>query len=64
MLVATALIRNVGLIAPHNLPRLDEARLASTPMVPVVGITAIAVLEYPLFCQGKPFDRSGCRTYT
>jgi len=46
LLLATALIRNVGLIAPHNLPRLDEVRLASAPIVPAVGITALTVLLF------------------
>ena len=46
LLLATALIRNVGLIAPHNLPRLDEVRLASAPIVPAVGITALTVLVF------------------
>ena len=46
LLLATALIRNVGLIAPHNLPRLDEVRLASAPFVPAVGITALTVLLF------------------
>jgi putative ABC transport system permease protein len=46
LLVATALIRNVGLIAPHNLPRLDEVRLASAPLVPAVGITTLTVLVF------------------
>lgn len=46
LLVATALIHNVGLIAPHNLPRLDEVRLASAPIVPAVGITALTVLLF------------------
>ncbi|HEY6829135.1 MAG TPA: ABC transporter permease, partial [Gemmatimonadaceae bacterium] len=46
LIVATALMRNVGLIAPHNLPRLDEVRLASAPIVPAIGITALAVLLF------------------
>ena len=46
LLLATALIRKVGLIAPHNLPRLDEVRLATAPIVPVVGITALTVLVF------------------
>lgn len=46
LLVATALIRNVGLIAPHNLPRLDEVRLASAPVVPAIAVTAITVLLF------------------
>lgn len=46
LLLATALIRNVGLIAPHNLPRLDEVRLASAPIVPAIGITALTVLLF------------------
>jgi predicted permease len=46
LVIATALIRNVGLIAPHNLPRLDEVRLASAPIVPAVGITALTVLLF------------------
>ena len=46
LLLATALIRNLGLIAPHNLPRLDEVRLASAPIVPTVGITALTVLLF------------------
>jgi putative ABC transport system permease protein len=46
LILATALIRNLGLIAPHNLPRLDEVRLASAPIVPAVGITAFTVLLF------------------
>ncbi len=46
LLLATALIRNVGLIAPHNLPRLDEVRLASAPIVPAVGMTALTVVLF------------------
>jgi putative ABC transport system permease protein len=46
LLLATGLIRNVGLIAPHNLPRLDEVRLASAPIVPAVVITSLAVLLF------------------
>lgn len=46
LLLATALIRNVGLIAPHNLPRLDEVRMASAPIGPTIGITALTVLLF------------------
>jgi putative ABC transport system permease protein len=46
LLLATAVIRNVGLIAPYNLPRLDEVRLASAPIVPAVGITTLTVLLF------------------
>jgi predicted permease len=46
LLLSTALIRNVGLVAPHNLPRLDEVRLASAPVVPAIGITALTVLLF------------------
>jgi len=46
LVLATALIRNVGLIAPHNLPRLDEVRLASAPIAPAIGITALTVLLF------------------
>ena len=46
LLLATALIRNAGLIAPHNLPRLDEVHLASAPIVPAIGITALTVLLF------------------
>lgn len=46
LLLATALIRNVGLIEPHNLPRLDEVRIASAPIVPAVGVTALTVLVF------------------
>jgi putative ABC transport system permease protein len=46
LFLATAVIRNVGFIAPHNLPRLDEVRLASAPIVPAVGITALTVLLF------------------
>jgi putative ABC transport system permease protein len=45
-LLAAALIRNLGLIAPHNLPRLDEVRLASAPIVPAIGITALTVFLF------------------
>jgi predicted permease len=69
LLVATALIRNVGLIAPHNLPRLDEVRLASSPIVPAVGITALTVLLFGvlptlLIAQGNVASplRLGART--
>jgi len=46
LLIAAALVRNVSLIAPHNLPRLDEVRLASAPIVPAIGITALTVLLF------------------
>ena len=46
LLLAIALIRNVGLIAPHNLPRLDEVRLANAPFLPALGITALTVLMF------------------
>ncbi|HEX3866357.1 MAG TPA: ADOP family duplicated permease [Gemmatimonadaceae bacterium] len=46
LLIATALTRNVGLIAPYNLPRLDEVQLANAPIVPAIGVTAIAVLLF------------------
>jgi predicted permease len=46
LLLATALVRNIGVIAPHNLPRLDEVRLARAPVVPAVGITALTVLLF------------------
>jgi putative ABC transport system permease protein len=46
LLLATTLIRNAGLIAPHNLPRLDEVRLASAPIVPAIAVTAITVLLF------------------
>ena len=46
LLVATVLIANAGVIGPHDLPRLDEIRLASAPIVPAVGITALAVLMF------------------
>ena len=69
LVVATALIRNVGLIAPHNLPRLDEVRLASAPIVPAVGITALTVLLFGvlptlLIAQGNVASslRLGART--
>ena len=69
LLLATALIRNVGLIAPHNLPRLDEVRLASAPIVPAVGITALTVLLFGvlptlLIAQGDVASplRLGART--
>lgn len=46
LLLATVVVRNVGLIAPHNLPRLDEVRLASAPIVPAIGVTALTVLLF------------------
>lgn len=46
LFVATALTRNVALIAPHNLPRLDEVRLATAPIGPAVGVTALTVLLF------------------
>ena len=46
LLLATALIHNAGLIAPHNLPRLDEVRLASAPIIPAIGTTAFTVLLF------------------
>lgn len=46
LVLATVLIRNVGLIAPHNLPRLDEVRLASAPILPAIGVTALTVLLF------------------
>ena len=46
LLLAAILIRNVGLIAPNDLPRLDEIPLASAPIVPAIGITALTVLLF------------------
>ena len=46
LLLATTVIRNVGLIASNNLPRLDEVRLGGAPIIPAVGISALAVLLF------------------
>ncbi len=46
LFIATVLIRNVGSIAPHNLPRLDEIRIVNAPILPAIGITALAVLVF------------------
>lgn len=46
LVVAAAVIRNLGIIAPDNLPRLDEVRLASAPILPAVGVTLVTLLLF------------------
>jgi predicted permease len=50
LLVAAALVRAVPLIAPPNVPRLDEIRLAGggAPIVGAIAVSALAVLIFGL----------------
>ena len=48
LLVAAALVRAVPLIAPANVPRLDEIRLAGAPIVGAIAVSALAVLIFGL----------------
>ena len=48
LLVAAALVRAVPLIAPPNVPRLDEIRLAGAPIAGAIAVSALAVLIFGL----------------
>jgi putative ABC transport system permease protein len=48
LLVAAALVRAVPLIAPRNVPRLDEIRLAGAPVAGAIAVSALAVLIFGL----------------
>jgi putative ABC transport system permease protein len=48
LLVSAALLRAVPLIAPPNVPRLDEIRLAGAPIVGAIAVSALAVLIFGL----------------
>jgi len=48
LLVSAALVRAVPLIAPPNVPRLDEIRLAGAPIVGAIAVSALAVLIFGL----------------
>jgi predicted permease len=48
LLVSAALVRAVPLIAPPNVPRLDEIRLAGAPIAGAIAVSALAVLIFGL----------------
>src|SRR6185437_1146933 len=44
--VALALLRIAPVVAPRNLPRMDELRLSGAPIISAIAIASVAVLIF------------------